>query len=702
MPDILDLDYETKSEVDLPVAGLDLYARHPSTEVILASWSINGAPPALWDIRHGQPFPALLRDALTDPSVEKWAFNAAFERVVTRDVLRLPTPIKGWRCVMALAYLQSFTGGLGDVTAQMGLPADQQKDKDGRRLVKQFSMPQRVTAKQPHLWRDWRTDPENWVLFGEYCRQDVVAEMGIKHHLLRYPVPPDEWELYELDQKINDRGMPIDRLFVEQAIIMSDRRRAQLLQQMQALTKLDNPNSTAQLLPWVKERGYWFDDLRKETVAKVITEDKEMRHPRLTDECRAALALRKHAARMSVTKYDAILRSISDDGRIRHVFQFAGASRTARWAGRRFQPHNLGRTPKMFEDEEWLWATTDAIRSGDADAVELLAGEPMETLAGLVRSSVSAPEDEELRVCDLASIETAKIAWLAKCVRLLKVFADGLDPYKDFACVLYNKVYALITKDERNKSKAPVLGGVYRLSGGELRNGKWTGLKGYAENMGIALTREESHRAVRTLRTSYREIPALWYALEEAVVACLQTNEPQTVNDLITFERRKPYLAIRLPSGRRMYYHQPRLQTMWFAKDPETGTVDALGGEGEATAEERRREGWTVYSKLSLTYMGRVQNGSGWYRLPTHGGKLVENIVQAAARDVLKVGLLRADADGFDIVGHVHDEIITQAPIGDTYHTVERLRELMSAPIDWAPGLPLGAAGWSGPVYRKD
>lgn len=700
MIDILDLDYETKSEVDLPVAGLDLYAKHPSTRVTLASWSINGAPPALWDIRHGQPFPPQLRVALTDPSVEKWAFNAAFERVVTRDVLRLPTPIKGWRCVMALAYLQSFTGGLGDVTAQMGLPADQQKDKDGRRLVKQFSMPQRVTAKQPHLWRDWRTDPEDWALFGEYCRQDVVAEMGIKHHLLRYPVPADEWELYELDQKINDRGMPIDRRFVEQAIIMSDRRRAQLLQQMRDLTKLDNPNSTDQLLPWLRERGYWFADLRKDTVAKVVTEDKEQ--PRLTDECRAVLALRRYAARMSVKKYDAILRSIGDDGRIRHVFQFAGASRTGRWAGRRFQPTNLPRTPGVFKKEPWLLAGTEAIRDGDMEGLDLIAGEPMESLVGLVRSVVRAEKGKQLRVVDLSAIEVAVVAWLTGCKRLLKVFADGLDPYQDYAQTLYNKLYDQVTRKERNDSKPGLLGGVYRLGGGDLRDGKRTGLWGYAETMGIDLTREQSHRAVRVLRTGYPEVPQTWYALEEAVAACMATGEPQTVNGLIRFERRKPYLAMRMPSGRRIYYHQPRMKTMWFAKDPETGAIDALGGDGEATAEERRKEGWTVYSKLSLTYMGRRQGSNVWGRIATHGGRTIEQCTQGFARDVLKAGMLRARDAEFDMVLHVYDEIGAEEDEDDTYHTVERLRELMSAPIDWAPGLPLGAAGWSGPVYRKD
>ena len=269
---MLSIDYETRSEISLPDEGLSRYVRHKSTRVALCAWRVNGGPIDLWDTASGRPFPRRLADLLRDPAVEKWAFNAAFERMVTRHVLGIDTPYEGWRCTMALAYTQSYVGGLDDIAVQMEMPVELQKDKRGKQLIRMFSMPQRPTKNQPHVWLDHTTNPVEWAEFGRYCVQDVVAEDAIRERLQRFPLAGREWELYELDQRINDAGLPVDRRFVVNAIGMANKRKAALTAEMKAITGLDNPNSGAQLLGWLKERGYPFDDLQKDTVAKALRE----------------------------------------------------------------------------------------------------------------------------------------------------------------------------------------------------------------------------------------------------------------------------------------------------------------------------------------------------------------------------------------------------------------------------------------------
>lgn len=670
---VLRLDYETASNTDLRKRGLDVYSADPSTRVLMCAYKFDAGPVNLWQAHEGL-MPRELREALEDPNVRKQAFNAQFERVVTRRVLKIQTPHKGWRCTMALAYMQSFTGALEDIGHQMGLPTERQKIVDGKRLIRLFSMPQKPTKNQPHVWRDWRTDPEDWARFCDYCRQDVIAEEAIETRLSRYPVPDEEWELYELDQRINDRGKPVDLAFVRNAIEMVKRRKAELLEEMKAVTGLANPNSTAQFLPWLQDRGYPFDDLQKDTVKKVLGDFAE----NLTPEATRALQIRQWVARTSVKKYDAILEAVGADGGMRFLFQFHGASRTGRWAGRRVQTQNLPRTPKAIEDVETLSCVTDCIRDGDYEGLRFYVDEPMEALVGCVRSAFRAPDGHEFVACDLSSIESAVIGWLSQCKRLLQVFYDGKDPYKDFATEFYRKPYDAVTKAERNICKPPTLGCGYRLGGGELIEGKRTGLWGYAENMGVNMSREDAHRAVAVFRETYPEIPAMWKALERAAESTLTTQRPHRVGWL-TFEWMRPYLAMRLPSGRRIFYYKPRIENR-----------QVVGRDGEP------------YMRRSFTYMGQNQKTGEWTRLENHGGRFVEQATQGVARDVLTVGMRAAHRAGFNIVAHIHDEMVTLRRIGDERRSLEKLRDIMRAPIDWAPGLPLGAAGWAGRFYRKD
>jgi DNA polymerase len=683
--DTISLDYETKSEIDLKQRGLDVYSAHPSTRILMGAYSFNDGGVKHWE---GPTLPTEVREALEDPGVQKWAFNAQFERVISRRVGKVKTRVKNWRCSMVLAYMHSFVGDLDRIGQQVGLDEDKQKQAQGKRLINLFCKPQKITKNQRLEWFDEMTHPVDWADFCDYNCQDVVAEKALVKRLIRFPIPPEEWELYEIDQIINDRGIPIDMQFVRNAIGMVARRKEELRKQAQEVTGLANPFSNDQLLPWLRARGYPFNDLQKATVLKVLNEHKEGVHE-IAEEAEEALQIRRQGVRTSTAKYNALVKCVGHGDRFRFGIQFAGASRTSRWSGRRFQPHNLVRTPKEIEDEYNLTNVTDIIRSNDYSTLSIYVEEIMNALAGAMRSAVRAGDDEVLLACDLAAIETCVIAWIANCLRMLNVIRSGLDPYKDFGTELYKKTYDDITKTERTNSKPAVLGAGYRLSGGELKEGKRTGLWGYAESMQIQLTKDESHLAVKLFRETYPEYPKLWYALENAAMHTIKTGraaipkfriDGREVTVPLRFEWNKPYLEMRLPSGRALRYHKPRV------------IAEEMPG---------RIEG-TTYTKQSISYMGQPQGTRMWKRLPTHGGKFTENAVQAIARDVLAVAMRRAHDDGFNIVMHVHDELVALQKKGDNYFTAERLRGHLIAAIDWCLDLPLGSSASEYQFYRKD
>lgn len=679
---ILSLDYETYCDLDLRKVGLDVYSQHPSCEVLMCAYRFDDEEQQFWDATE-EPMPARLRAALLDPHVEKWAFNAQFERVITRRVLKLKTPTRGWRCTMVLGFMLSFSGNLDEMGRQINIPADKAKIADGKRLMRMFSMPQRVTKNQPHARLTKKERPEDWQRYCDYCRGDEIAERYIRSKFIPYARSHRrydwEWHLYEIDQRINDRGIPMDAQFSRNALAMAKRRQDEIVSEMRKLTGLANPNSPAQLLGWLRERGYWFNDLGKDTVKKVLAENGTGNYS-LTDDAVKVLKLRQWAARISIKKHDTLL-SVADLRKrvVRFLYQFAGASRTNRWAGRKVQTQNLPRTPKNIEEYELLVIATNAIRDGDYDFLDLFVSEIMEALVGTVRSAFRTDDDEEFVVCDLSSIESCVIGWLFKCERLLNVFRNGLDAYKDFATELFGVLYDQVTKKQRTDAKPAVLGCGYRLGGGELTDeGKKTGLWGYAENMGINLDKEQCHKAVEKFRTTYPEIKQGWFDIEDAVIACVKTGIAQKCGYL-RFEMvgGNKFLKMTLPSGRPIFYYKPRLvQRYWSDGKPR--------------------------KKLSFTYMGQDQKSGQWKRLENHGGRFTEQAVQGIARDVLAEGIKQAWKIGFDIRGHVHDEIKTVRKRGDARFSLDRLRQAMIRPLPWAPGLPLGGAGWEGPLYRKD
>lgn len=691
------LDYETRSEADLKKVGLHNYAVDFSTRALMLAYSWNDGPVEHIDFANGDRMPPEVRDALTDPEVVKLAFNAQFERVITRKTLGIKTPYKNWRCTMVKAFMHSFNGGLAEIGAQLGLPQHLLKDPIGSKLIRMFCMPQNVTKNQPHRWRDATTDPEDWQRFCGYNVQDVTTEAAVDHKLPSNGLGR-EWELYEIDQRINDRGLPVDLRFVEGALKLSVQRKIELLSMMQEVTDLANPNSSQQFLPWLVERGYPFNDLKKLTVKKVLTEDKlraEDDFEKLSQEVVIALKLRQQASRTSVRKYHAITQRVSDDNRLHYAFQFGGATRTFRWSGRSVQPQNLVRTPKMLESLPVLQAVVDTIREADYEMLRLLVEEPMEALAGTVRSSFDSGEDAEFAVCDLSAIESAVIAWITNCTRMLNVFGDGRDPYKDFGVDLYRVSYQEVTSLMRGICKPAVLGCGFGLGGGKLFEGKRTGLWGYAEGMGVDLSLEDAHKQVKLFRTIYPEIPAFWKECDRAMeLAC----EGRTVNfrNMLLFKKTGDYMTVQLPSGRTMFYYKPMIKEIKFPGKPVQETY--FVNDERVT---RTIPGEPYYAN-KFTCMGMSQITKRWGRIVSGGPKLCENFVQAIARDVLSAGMHRAHKAEINIVGSVHDELITLRRRGDNRHDLAELRDCMTFKEAWMDGLPLKAAGYIGRMYRKD
>lgn len=678
MADHINLDYESRSRVNLKTAGFDRYSGDSSTQILMGAWSINDGPVQHWDGHRGRKMPGELRDALEDPQVLKWAFNAQFERVMTRRVLGIKTDYNSWRCTMALAYMLGFSGDLLSVGTSIGLPENLLKDTDGKRLIDMFCKPQRLTKKNPFEWRNESTDPDDWWGFCGYNKQDVTTELAIKHRLQKYPVLQSEWDMYALDQYINDTGVMIDTDFARAAIELAERRKPLIMEEMREITGLSNPNSPTQLLAWLKERGYPFNDLRSDTVTKVVREAEDLD---LDPEVPTILEMRLNSAKSSLSKYSTMLSAAGTDGRFRYSLQFAGASRTNRWAGRRIQTQNLPRTPKLIEDVTDLTIVNKMIHDRDLDALTLYVGEPMNALVGCIRSAFIPTPGHKFIVADLSSIESVVIGWATNCRWFLDTLAIGHDLYRSFAAHWLKLPYE-DTKPHRSKAKPATLGAGYRLGGGHMDDqGKKTGLWGYAENMGVHMTQAEAEESVLAFRELCPEIVQSWYDLENAVFRVIRTKQPVEWGCLV-IEYTKPFLTIRLPSGRKMYYFRPRLveRQMTIQKGPKKGQK---------------------YTKTNFQYEGKLEGANKWGKIYSHGGKLVENIVQALARDVLAEGLKKAHRMGFRIVMHIHDEIVTEVP-EDSDLTVDDLISCMSAELPWAPGLPLGAAGWEGYFYRKD
>lgn len=590
------LDFETRSKVDLKTCGLDVYSSSPTTRVLMLAWALDNEEPNLWVPIRGEPMPERLKALLKDRTVRLVAHNSQFENAIFSRVLKIRLARSRWRDTMIMAHHCGMPGMLGQLCEIVGMKAENAKMKEGHRMIGLFCVPRKTTDKKPWEFNDWNTLPAEWEMFCQYCVSDVKAERDLFHKLLPFDLPDFEWEAWALDQEINERGIPVDRLFVNNAMEMYKFAQHRAVKYLKGLTGLSNPMSTAQMLPWARERGYPYNDMRKTTVVRGLLDGD------LTPECREALTIRAENNKASVKKYDAIARRVGADGFLRFVFQFMGAARTGRWAGRAVQPQNFSRPAKAHE--KILDQLTDLIRENAFDEIEFEHGEVMSVLSSCVRSSFRAPEGYKLCVSDLSSIEDRMVAWLARCETILAEHRGGLDPYKSFGTHLYMKKYEAITKEERTNSKPGRLGCCYRLSAGEIAKNKngdviKTGLWGYAESMGVNLSQEECAKAVAAYRNAYPEVVQFWYDLENAAKATIKTQRPHRVGHL-EFDVKAPFLRMKLPSGRYLHYLRPKLERKKF--------------EG--------KDGKEPYFKEVLSYEGLNQVTRKWERAFTHGGKL--------------------------------------------------------------------------------
>lgn len=633
----LHLDLETYSEANLPKTGGQFYARHPSTRVLMLAYSY-GDEIHLIDLENGGTLPDALLADLKNPNVTKWAHNAAFERAILSNVLNVPCEPEQWRCTMVWAMSLSLPAGLDKLSEALKLGTDA-KDKEGKRLIRKFCLP------GGDVQQDLNDD--DWRRFCEYCRQDVAAEMAVARRLKRYALPDSEWQAWAVDQRVNDNGLPIDIELVQAIRRVAETHKEDTAAEAARITQLPNPNSRDQMLSWLGQRGVDADGLTSGTVDQLLAGD-------LPPAVRKALECRQQMSKASLAKFDALDRATCPDGRLRGAFQFAGAGRTGRFAGRIFQPQNLPRPTLSDADID---VAREAIRTSDADTMGMMYDDLSGALSSLIRSVIAAPAGLQLVVADYASIESIMVAWCAESEYLLNLYHKGLDPYKDFATKIYGIAYEDVTKAQRSFAKPAVLGCGYGLGA--------TGLQRYAEAFGMEMTASEAKKQVDTFRSAYSDIPEFWAKLETAVTKTMQSKGRTVRAGRFTFQFDGRFLLLGLPSGRHLYYYQPRMET---------------GNSG----------------KLELTYAGKEPN----VRIGTHPGKIVENVVQAVARDLLIEGLKNTQAAGFEIVGHVHDEIICLAGADDA-GAEQRLLGAMTKTPDWCKDAPVRADGYTAPYYRK-
>ncbi len=692
------VDLETSSRADLKKVGTDNYARHESTRVLMlaAAFGTKQAP-RLWQPHQRPEMPRSIREGVDDPETIFVAHNAAFERAIFNHVLRAEVPPERWICTMAMAYSLALPGALDQLTKDaLMLPSDKQKIAEGRRYIQLFCKPRRDGG-----FNDSSTHLGEWRAFCDYCVNDVVAEIEVFRKLRKYfPDFEATFDLWAYDQRINDAGYPLDVELVEAAIELAAEAKQRFKEQMVELTGLSNPNSNTQLMPWLRDRGYPFSSIKKDRVRAAIADfGKDM-----APEALELLALRSASTKTSLKKFDAMKRAAADDGVLRNTLQFCGAGRTGRWAGRVAQLQNLPRPVKRVEKH--LDFVRGMIRDYDYEGMELLFGNVNDVLVSSIRSAIAAPPGKVLNVCDLSAIELCVLAWVAGSEFWLDVLRKKKDPYKSFGVHYLGKPYDEITKDERNECKPAALGCGYRLGGGELMgvypDQVKTGLWGYAAAMGVNVTQGAARRAVAIYRELSPEIVQLWYDLENAARDCIADQQPRRVG-MFVFDIKAPFMRIRLPSGRHLFYCRPavkRVKQLLFQRDDDGNTVYDSTGAPAPLVDTNGHKQYRL--KYEISYQGVHQTSKAWVRMDTHGGKLVENIVQAVARDVLVHGLLRARDAGFNVIGHVHDEIISLDSKGDAAHNHKGLEVCMRENPPWAKGLPLDAHGFQSDFYRKD
>lgn len=643
----LSIDIETYSDIPLQKTGVYRYSGSPNFEILLFGYSIDSGPVQVVDLTCGEHIPKEVLAALEDDSVIKWAFNAAFERVCLSRYLGYPTgeylDPESWHCSMVWAATMGLPLSLEGVGAVLGL--EKQKLTDGKELIKYFCQPCLPTKANGQRTRNRPFHaPDKWELFKRYNARDVEAEMGIQQKLSKFPVPPQVWEEYDIDQEINDRGVRIDMKLVEQAIQMDARSRQELTDAMKRMTALENPNSVQQMKQWLSDNGVETDSLGKKVVAELL----KTAPPELAE----VLTLRQQLAKSSVRKYQAMEKTVCSDNRARGMFMFYGANRTGRFSGRNIQLQNLPQNHLLD-----LAEARALVRSGNFDAVKMLYEDVPDTLSQLIRTAFIPRDGAQFLVADFSAIEARVIAWFAGEPWRQDVFAKGGDIY----CASASQMFKVpvekhgINGHLRQKGKIAELALSYGGSVGALK------AMGAIE---MGLTEDELPPLVDAWRQSNPNIVKFWWAVDHAVMEAVRYKHT-TTNYGLTFSCRSGMLFITLPSGRKLAYVKPKVGTNKF------------GGE-------------------CITYEG-IGSTKKWERLDSYGPKFVENIVQATARDILCYAM--RTLRHCSIVMHIHDELVIEA---DPRMSLDVVCQQMARTPPWAKGLLLRADGYATPFYKKD
>lgn len=659
----LHIDIESRSGADISATGAYKYALDPEFEILLIAYAIDDGQVNLIEVKKEMAYLTLngqhsvewcqFERQLKDPDYLKLAYNASFE-VTCLNQAGFSTPIEQWQCTMAHAAYCGYPIGLEATGKAFGISETKQKLMTGKALIRYFCTPQKATKKNGgRRWNEPHHDLSKWELFKSYCKQDVEAEREIERMLSRYPVPEEEWELWRMDVMMNTRGVRLDRKLIEGALYCNAVAEEALTDEAKRITGLDNPNSTTQLLGWLDEVGCGLENLQKATVAEALEGD-------LPDDVRRVLEIRQQLGKTSNKKYQAAMDAICDDDRVRGLSQYYGANRTGRFAGRIIQPQNLTK-----HSIQWLDTARRLVKEGDYETLKMLHGNVPDILSQLIRTMFVPSEGRKLIVADFSAIEARIIAWLAREKWVMDAFASGKDLYCETASMMY---HVPVEKDGinshlRQKGKIAVLACGYGGSVGALE----------AMDTKKEIPEEEKQEVVNRWREANKMTTSFWWETEYAALDVVSSYIPKRVaKDRVEIaveeDEWQRFMTIKLPSGRKLYYCLPTIQE-------------------------------NQYGRQAVHYYEVNGTTKKWEESNTRGPKLVENITQAVARDCLTESLQRITAKGWNILFHVHDEVVIDAPMDVT---VDEVCDLMSEPIDWAPGLVLKAAGFESDYYKKD
>ncbi len=651
---ILAIDVETYSSIDIKTAGAYRYCEAPDFEILLFAYAFDNEPVQIVDLANGETLPDEVIDSLDNPTILKTAFNANFERNAISSDMYFPNgmPPEQWECTMIKALTMGLPGSLDMVGKVLNFEEDKQKMKEGKALIQYFCKPCKPTKTNGKRTRNLpEHDPEKWELFKEYCKQDVEVERNIRNKLSKFETTDKEKRLWQLDQVINDRGVGTDLVLINKAIecdlIFTER----LQNEARELTGLDNPNSPTQLKKWLGERvGHEVTSLTKDSIPGLLEEAKD-------DNVKRVLELRQLMAKTSIKKYEAMEKSRCEDGRVRGLLQFYGANRTGRWAGRLVQVQNLPQNHLPDLDD-----ARNLLRTGQFDNIEFLYDSIPDTLSQLIRTAFIPREGNRFMVADFSAIEARVIAWYAGEQWRLDVFATHGKIYEASAAQMFHVPIESIKKgsDLRQKGKIAELALGYGGSVGAIMS----------MDKSKSIPEEELPGLVKSWRNANPNITKFWWDCDKAAKKAINERTTVCMQYGLKFIYNPGVLFIQLPSGRKLAYIKPKI------------------------------EPHETFEGYKITYEGMEQTSKQWTRISTYGPKLVENIVQATARDCLGEAMFNVEEAGYEVVFHVHDELIMDVP--KDFGKLEEVNEIFGKPISWAPGLPLKADGYECDYYMKD